>query len=200
MATQHYIKNADFLAAIVEYKKQVKEAAAAGQPKPRIPEYIGECILKIAEKLSTNFRFNQYTFKDEMISDGYENCLLYFDNFNPEKFNEKTGKKYDNPFAYYTQIIWYAFIRRIQKEKRQMLIKGKILQEMPYDVYDLQEHDEDGSGNAVETYLETMRNSGAFNDVVVKDEERRGRKKKKIAEPEPPEDLIEEIVHEVEDG
>ncbi len=48
------------------------------------------------------------------------NCFRYLDRFNPEKYNK--------PFQYFTQISWYAFIRRIQEEKKQHYIKVKNLQ------------------------------------------------------------------------
>lgn len=193
---KHYVNNADFLAAIVQYKTDVKEAEDSGVTKPRIPEYIGECLLKIATKLATNFRFNQYTYKDEMILDGIENCLLYFDNFDPEKSS--------NPFGYYSQVIWWAFVRRINKEKKQMVVKGRILQQLPYDVYDLQQHDEDGHG-VVDSYLEIARNSAAFNDAVAKDDVRKAAKPKKrkkkddaLVIEEIDEDAIREAIQEVE--
>ena len=110
--TKHYINNADFLQALVEYKKR-----KINNPEEPIPNYIGECWMKIAEGLSHKPNFISYTYRDEMISDGIENCLMYFDNFDPEKSN--------NPFAYFTQIIYYAFLRRIQKEKKQLYIKYK---------------------------------------------------------------------------
>ena len=88
--------------------------------KPRIPEYIGECLLKISTRLSTKPNFINYTYRDEMISDGIENCVNYIGNFNPEKST--------NPFAYFTQIIYYAFLRRIQREKKQLYIKHKSLE------------------------------------------------------------------------
>ena len=115
----HYVNNKEFLAAMVEFKQMVADAEAAGEPKPRVPNYIGECFLKIANHLSYRPNFINYTYKEEMISDGIENCLQYINNFNPEKSN--------NPFAYFTQIIYFAFIRRITKEKKQSKIKDKLL-------------------------------------------------------------------------
>ena len=114
-----YVNNKEFLAAMVEYKKTVDKAQKAGKKNPRVPDYVGECFLKIANHLSYRPNFINYTFRDDMISDGIENCLQYLDNFNPKKSN--------NPFAYFTQIIYYAFIRRIQKEKKQMQVKAKII-------------------------------------------------------------------------
>ena len=115
----HYVDNKKFLAAIVERKELLKEAEEAGESKPQISNYLGECILKIANHLSYRPNFINYTYKEEMISDGIENSLQYIDNFDPEKSK--------NPFAYFTQIIYYAFIRRIAKEKKQQKIKDKIL-------------------------------------------------------------------------
>ena len=121
----HYVNNKDFLDAIIEYKKSVKEAEEQGLPKPRITNYLGECFLKIANHLSFKPNFVNYIFKDDMISDGIENCVQYIHNFNPEKSQ--------NPFAYFTQIIYYAFLRRIQREKRQLEIKNKILEKTGFD-------------------------------------------------------------------
>ena len=115
----HYVDNKKFLAAIVERKEQIKEAEEEGESKPQITNYLGECILKIANHLSYRPNFINYTYKEEMISDGIENSLQYIDNFDPEKSK--------NPFAYFTQIIYYAFIRRIAKEKKQQKIKDRIL-------------------------------------------------------------------------
>jgi hypothetical protein len=121
----HYVNNKEFLIALIEYKKKVKDAEINDLPKPPIPNYIGECILKIATHLSFKPNFVNYMFKDDMISDGIENCIQYIHNFDPEKSQ--------NPFAYFTQIIHYAFLRRIQREKRQLEIKNKILEKTGFD-------------------------------------------------------------------
>ena len=127
--SEHYVNNKEFLYAIVAYKQDIKDAEAAGQPKPVIPRYIGECFLKIANHLSFKPNFVNYMFKEDMISDGIENCVQYIHNFDPEKSR--------NPFAYFTQIIHYAFLRRIQREKRQLEIKNKILEKSGYsEVFD----------------------------------------------------------------
>ena len=127
---EHYVNNKEFLAAMVEYRKSVNKAKKDKINKPPVPDYIGECFLKIANHLSYRPNFINYTFRDDMISDGIENCLQYMDNFNPDKSN--------NPFAYFTQIIYYAFIRRIQKEKKQITIKQKMITEANYDDMALQ--------------------------------------------------------------
>ena len=118
--TEYYVNNKEFLAAITEYRDKVIRAKEEEKPRPRVTNYIGECFLKIATHLSYKPNFVNYMFREDMICDGIENCLQYIDNFNPEKSQ--------NPFAYFTQIIYYAFLRRIQKEKRQLEIKSKILE------------------------------------------------------------------------
>jgi hypothetical protein len=117
---EHYVDNKKLYVEMCAYLDRVKEAAEADDDKPRIPEYIGECLLKISTRLSTKPNFINYTYRDEMISDGIENCVNYLGNFNPEKST--------NPFAYFTQISYYAFLRRIQREKKQLYIKHKQLE------------------------------------------------------------------------
>ena len=113
----HYVNNKEFLAAMIEWKDRVAEAEKKGETPPPITNYIGECFLKIANHLSYRPNFINYTYRDEMIADGIENCLQYVKNFNPDKSK--------NPFAYFTQIIYYAFLRRIAKEKKQSHVKNK---------------------------------------------------------------------------
>ena len=117
--TEYYVNNKEFLAAITDYREKVSAAKEAGKARPRVTNYLGSCFLKIATHLSYKPNFVNYMFREDMICDGIENCLQYIDNFNPEKSK--------NPFAYFTQIIYYAFLRRIQKEKKQLEIKQKIL-------------------------------------------------------------------------
>ena len=123
--SEHYVNNKDFLYAIVEYKKLVSVSESENSQKPRITHYIGECFLKIATHLSYKPNFVNYMFREDMISDGIENCVQYINNFNPEKST--------NPFAYFTQIIYFAFLRRIAKEKKQLEIKNKILEQSGFD-------------------------------------------------------------------
>ena len=126
----HYVNNKEFLEAIIQRKELLREAEETGAPVPQINNYLGECILKIANHLSYRPNFINYTYREEMISDGIENCLQYLNNFNPETSS--------NPFAYFTQIIYYAFIRRIQKEKKQVTIKQRMIAESNYDDMALQ--------------------------------------------------------------
>ena len=132
----HYVNNKEFLEAIVERKLLLKEAEESDLPKPQVTNYLGECILKIANHLSYRPNFINYTYRDEMISDGIENSLQYIDNFDPEKSK--------NPFAYFTQIIYFAFIRRITKEKKQQKIKDRILRRSNIqDMIIVQPHDDE---------------------------------------------------------
>jgi len=121
MGSSHYIDNKEFLKEIVAYKKAVRKAKSEGKPKPSVGEYIGKCFLDIATNLAKRPNFTNYPFKDEMIGDGIENCIQYADNFDP--------KKSSNPFAFFTQIIYYAFVRRIQKEKKQLYVKMRCFEE-----------------------------------------------------------------------
>lgn len=119
--TNHYIDNDVFFQEMIEWKTKVIEAEDSGDPRPPVTNYIGECFLKISEKLANRPNFMNYPYREEMISDGVENCLMYAHNFNPEKSK--------NPFSYFTQMIYYAFLRRIEKEKKQSYIKLKLMQE-----------------------------------------------------------------------
>ena len=123
----HYVDNQRFLEEMTKYQQERKEAKDKGLDDPMCPEYIGECFMKIANRLSYRPNFINYAFRDDMISDGIENCLQYLDNFNPKKSN--------NPFAYFTQIIYYAFIRRIQKEKKQSNIKYRMIEQANIDEF-----------------------------------------------------------------
>lgn len=136
---EHYVNNKELLEALIVYRSKVEaeffkrnsrnptreDRAKHWEGKPPIPNYLGECFLKIATHLSYKPNFVNYMFREDMISDGIENCVQYIHNFDPEKSN--------NPFAYFTQIIHYAFLRRIQKEKKQLDIKTKIIERTGFD-------------------------------------------------------------------
>ena len=123
--SEHYVNNKQLLEALIVYRAKVASAKENDLPKPRITNYLGECFLKIATHLSYKPNFVNYMFREDMISDGIQNCVQYIHNFDPEKSR--------NPFAYFTQIIHYAFLRRIQKEKKQLEIKTKIIEKSGYD-------------------------------------------------------------------
>ena len=122
--SEHYVNNKELLEALIVYRTKVAHAKENNLPKPRITNYLGQCFLKIATHLSYKPNFVNYMFKEDMISDGIENSIQYIHNFDPAKSQ--------NPFAYFTQIIHYAFLRRIQREKRQLEIKNKILERSGY--------------------------------------------------------------------
>ena len=123
--SEHYVNNKELLEALIVYRAKVAHAKENDLQKPRITNYLGECFLKIATHLSYKPNFVNYMFREDMISDGIENCVQYIHNFDPEKSR--------NPFAYFTQIIHYAFLRRIQKEKKQLDIKSKIIERTGFD-------------------------------------------------------------------
>ena len=143
---EHYVNNKEFLEAMKAYRKSVNKAKREKKEKPPVSNYIGSCFLKIANHLSYRPNFINYTFRDDMISDGIENCLQYLDNFNPAKSS--------NPFAYFTQIIYYAFIRRIQKEKKQTTIKHKLIMDSNYDDVALQPGDDVEFKNQFRDFLQ----------------------------------------------
>lgn len=166
MASNHYVNNADFLAAIKEWRDLCKKAEADGEKRPRVPNYIGECIYKIATHLSYKPNFINYSYRDEMISDGIENCLQYIGNFDPDKSS--------NPFSYFTQIIYYAFLRRIQKEKKQQYIKHELVKNIPFDSFDTLEGDEDGEYK--NAYMDFLQQNNAFDDSFMKLKEKKKKK------------------------
>lgn len=167
----HYVDNAKFLQEILVYKQACREAEESGEEKPVIPNYLGECILKIATKLSNSPNFINYSYKDDMILDGIENCIQYFDNFDPEKSK--------NPFAYFTQIVWYAFLRRIDKEKKQSYIRGKLIRDNTIEQFELQDHDMAGDDDFHNTYIGFMQNHGTFDHDY--EEKKKAKRKKKQA-------------------
>lgn len=149
---QHYVDNKKFLVEIVKYREAVETAKLQDRPKPRITHYLGDCFLKIATHLSYRPNFINYMYKEDMISDGVENCVQYIDNFDPAKSK--------NPFAYFTQIVYYAFLRRIAKEKRQMDIRDKLIEKNGYDqVFHSDDNDNHADMNSIKSRIETnMRN------------------------------------------
>ncbi len=130
---EHYVDNKKFLLAMQDWKKDCSIASNLNKPVPPVSDYIGECFMKIANHLSYRPNFINYTYRDEMIADGIENWIQYSYNFNPEKSN--------NPFAYFTQIIYYAFVRRIQKEKKQSHIKNKMMERDVFETFTTQKGD-----------------------------------------------------------
>lgn len=153
----HYVNNQEFLEALIQYKKDCYDAEQSGEEKPIIPNYIGECLLKIATHLSFKPNFINYSYRDDMILDGVENCILYLSNFNPEKSK--------NPFSYFTQIIYYAFLRKIMKERKQSYVKNKMIQELPMELFEIAEGDD---GKYTNTYVDFRRSTQQFDDYIEK--------------------------------
>jgi hypothetical protein len=116
-----YVSNQDLYNSLVEYSKKVKESENAGKKKPKLPDFIGECILKIASRLSYRPNFANYPYREEMVSDAVLNCITYIDNFDPSKST--------SPFGYLTQICWFSFVRIINKEKREKYTQYKYAEQ-----------------------------------------------------------------------
>ena len=144
----HYVNNAEFSQAIVDYVESVNEAKEFGNVLPVVPDYIAICFLKIAENLSHKSNFIRYTYREEMVMDAVENCLMAVENYNINA-STRTGKP--NAFAYFTQIIWYAFLRRINKEKKQQEIKQKYMSQSGVEAF-IMIGDEEG-GQTVATHF-----------------------------------------------
>jgi len=160
----HYVDNQKFYAEIVEYRKKLQEARDAGLEDPRIPNYIGECIWKIANKLSTKPCFMNYSYREEMVSDGIENCILYFKDYDPA-----IGQ---NPFAYFTQVIYYAFLRRINKEEKNRYAMYKHFQENI-----INQHDISLLKDSDDNLLLPMQMYDNINDFMSRFEEKEEKKK-----------------------
>jgi len=167
----HYIDNSKFLEELIKYQKERAEAKQNDQEEPPIPEYIGECFLKIANRLSYRPNFINYAFRDDMISDGIENCVQYMNNFDPEKSK--------NPFAYFTQMIYYAFIRRIQREKKQLYIKYKTMDSNASLVSNVELSEYDGDDYSFETMTHDQKVN--MYDFISNFEKTKETKKKKVS-------------------
>lgn len=166
----HYVDNKEFFEAMKQYHQKVQDSKLNDTPPPPIPNYIGECILKIANHLSYKPCFINYSYREDMINDGIENCIQYINNFDPTKST--------NPFSYFTQIIYYAFLRRISKEKKQAYIKNKIIQDMPFDIFELQDQDEDGTFyNAFSEFIQSAQSQKDF-ESFERSLEKKSKKKK----------------------
>ena len=153
-ASIHYVNNAEFSQAVVDYVTTVQEAKKNESKLPIVPDYIAQCFLRIAEGLSHKSNFIRYTYREEMVMDAVENCLKAIENYNLEAAT-RTGKP--NAFAYFTQITWYAFLRRIAKEKKQQDIKLKYLTKSGIENFVNNVHGDDMSQQVVEAFVDTLR-------------------------------------------
>lgn len=151
----HYVNNREFSLAVVEYCKDVKEQLEQGNPRPIVTDYIASCFLKISEGLSHKANFVRYTYREEMVMDAVENCLKAIENYDIEAAT-RSGKP--NAFAYFTQISWFAFLRRIAKEKKQQDIKLKYISEADLSMF-IEENTEGGYSDYSNTapFIEQLR-------------------------------------------
>lgn len=149
----HYVNNRDFSQAVVDYCSEVKECNQRGDPIPTVPNYIAECFLKIAEGLSHKSNFVRYTYREEMVMDAVENCLKAIENYDIDKVT-RTGNP--NAFAYFTQISWYAFLRRIQREKKQQDIKTKYMSEAELEEF-IENSTDNGQANESQPFVDMLR-------------------------------------------
>lgn len=161
---KNYVNNADFCESLIEYKKDCEEAENQGDEKPVVPNYIAECFYQIARNMAKKPNFSQYTFKDDMIMDAVENCLLYMHNFDENKTR--------NPFAYFSQYAYNAFIRRITLEKKQLYLKYKSSQSVMNQTYI-------DSNNASEINANLSVSAEYINDFI--EDYENSRKKKNVS-------------------
>ena len=153
-ASIHYVNNKEFSQAVVEYCKIVEEAKANKTTLPIVPNYIATCFLRISEGLSHKSNFIRYTYREEMVMDAVENCLRAIENYNIEAAT-RTGLP--NAFAYFTQISWYAFLRRIAKEKKQQEIKLRYLSQSGIEDYIVSGDLDAGSKQAIQAFVDTLK-------------------------------------------
>jgi len=148
----HYVNNNDFSNAVCDYVEEVQKAKKKKQKVPTVPNYVAESFLKIAEGLSHKSNFVRYTYREEMVMDAVENCLRAIENYDIEAAT-RTGKA--NAFAYFTQITWYAFLRRIAKEKKQQEIKLKWLSQI--DISEFIEEGNDETNSQIQSFVDGLR-------------------------------------------
>lgn len=176
----HYVNNKQFSHAVVDYVKEVTEAEDSGREPPKVPDYIALSFMKIAEGLSHKANFIRYTYRDEMVMDAVENCLKAIKNYN---INAATRTGNPNAFAYFTQISWYAFLRRIEKEKRQQDIKMKYISQSPFDDFAVSSDADEASIASAHQYVDSLRvkidqvrERDAYYDAIEKEEKKKKRK------------------------
>ena len=175
----HYVNNSDFSTAVVEYVERVDAARKTDNNIPKVPDYIAQCFLKIAEGLSHKANFIRYTYREEMVMDAVENCLKAIGNYNLEAAT-RTGKP--NAFAYFTQITWYAFLRRITKEKKQQEIKLKYLTKSGIDSF-IDTGSEATASDTATHFVDTLRDRiqrVRSTDQEIKEIVKKERKKRKV--------------------
>ena len=171
----HYVNNKEFSQAVVDYVKEVNEAVAKDQQIPVVPNYVAECLLKISERLSHKSNFVRYTYREEMVMDAVENCLKALGNYDVDAAT-RGGKP--NAFGYFTQISWYAFLRRIQKEKKQQDLKLKYIAESGLDEFMIDPDEDPEVAKVVQNFVDGLRRR--IDEVKEKDGKFNTYKKKTI--------------------
>ena len=163
-AKPHYVNNKDFSQAVCDYAREAKGLIDNGDPAPIIPNYIAACLLRIAEGLSHKSNFVRYTYREEMVMDAVENCLKAVMNYD---FDAATRKGTPNAFGYFTQISWYAFLRRIQKEKKQQDVKLRFIAESGLEQFMIDPNEDPEAARAVESFVEKLK--GRIDEVKDRD-------------------------------
>ena len=174
----HYVNNAEFSQAVVGYVRTVNESRDNKLDIPKVPDYIAKCFLRIAEGLSHKANFIRYTYREEMVMDAVENCLKAINNYDIEAAT-RTGKP--NAFAYFTQITWYAFLRRIAKEKKQQDVKMKYLTHSGIENFIINELGDDMSQQVAGAFVDTLKDridKVKSHDTLLKEYEKTNKKKR----------------------
>lgn len=174
----HYVNNAQFSQAVVDYVKTLNEAKKTQEPLPKVPDYVAQCFLKICEGLSHKSNFVRYSYREEMVMDAVENCLKAVENYDIEAAT-RTGKP--NAFAYFTQISWYAFLRRIEREKKQQDIKMKYIEQSGIENFLDNELGDAQSASVAAAFVDSLRSKidevkekdSFWKEVVKKERKRR---------------------------
>ena len=172
-AKEHYVNNKSFTEAVIQYTREVKKARAADQPDPMVPNYVAECLLKMAEGLSHKSNFVRYTYREEMVMDAVENCLKALSNFDVDA---ATRGGNPNAFGYFTQISWFAFLRRIQKEKKQQEVRMRYIAESGLEEFMVDPDEDPEVAKAVQSFVDNLRRR--IEDVRDKDQKITNYKKK----------------------
>jgi methyl-accepting chemotaxis protein len=172
----HYVNNKDFTQAVVDYATLANAAKKAGKPAPMVPNYLAESLLKINEGLSHKSNFVRYTYREEMVMDGVENCLRALANFDA---SVATRKGNPNAFGYFTQISWFAFLRRITKEKKQQDVKMKYIAESGLDEFMIDPDEDPEVAKVVQNFVDNLRRR--IDEVKDKDQKFNTYRKQRIS-------------------
>ena len=175
-AKEHYVNNKLFTQAVIDYTREVKKARLAGEPDPMVPNYIASCLLKMCEGLSHKSNFIRYTYREEMVMDGVENCLKALANYDGDA---KTRSGNPNAFGYFTQISWFAFLRRITKEKKQHDLKLRFIAESGLDEFMVDADEDPEVAKIVRNFVDNLRRR--IDEVKVKDDKINVYKKAKLS-------------------